>query len=202
MDRLKDKARKLFTTSRTTSPSPTVRAAASQAPAAASDGDPSLPPNEALSPRDGAPLPPDQSSAPPDEVLPPPEKVTRMQVEVFDQAYDEVKKDEPGIVDAYEKILSGQLSSGVAATDVEGDPDNIIEKTAAMRRDQMKKLVDEGLVRTEKVAAVKENINKVIEPFNHLRSVISWAVKSEPAASTAWVGITTLLDVCYPILST
>lgn len=70
------------------------------------------------------------------------------------------KKDEPGVVEAYEKILSGQLSSGVAATDVEGDPDNIIEKTAVMRKDQMKRLVDEGRVRAEKVAAIKENINK------------------------------------------
>lgn len=152
-----------------------------------------MPPNESLSPPDEVPLPPI-------DVPPPPEKVTRTQVEVFDQAYDEVKKDEPGVVEAYEKILSGQLSSDVAATDVEGDPDNIIGKTAAMRKDQMNRLVDEGRVRTEKVAAIKENINKVIEPFNHLRSVISWAVRSEPAASAAWVGITTLLDACYPVL--
>ncbi|KAH7020382.1 hypothetical protein EDB80DRAFT_887869 [Ilyonectria destructans] len=194
MRKLRDKARKLLTPSRKASPSPTVRATASQIPAAASDGDPSLPPNEVLPPRDEVPLPPI-------DVPPPPEKVTRIQVEVFDQAYDEVKQDEPGVVEAYEKILSGQLSSDVAATDVEGDPDNVIGKTAAMRKDQMNRLVDEGRVRTEKVAAIKENINKVVKPFNHLRSVISWAVRSEPAASAAWVGITTLLDVLVSPLS-
>ncbi|KAH6962498.1 hypothetical protein BKA56DRAFT_661859 [Ilyonectria sp. MPI-CAGE-AT-0026] len=201
MHKLRDKARKHLTLSRKASPSPTVRVTTSQAHTAASNGNPSLPPNEVLSTQDGMSLPLDQSLSPPDEVLPHPEKVTRMQVEVFDQAYNEVKEDETGIVEAYEKILSGQLSSGMAATDVEGDPDNIIGKTVAMRKDQMKRLVDEGRVRTDKVAAVKENINKLIEPFNHLRSVISWAVKSEPAASAAWVGITTLLDVLVSPLS-
>ena len=124
----------------------------------------------------------------------------RVQSVVWSEAYHDVKKDEPGIVDAYEKILSGQLVSGTLAIEVEGCPENII-KTTTERQIHLKKLIEDGQTRTECLATVKGKVNDVIEPFNRLRSIISLAVKNDPVASIAWVGITAVLDVCsaYPV---
>lgn len=119
----------------------------------------------------------------------------RLQSEVWNEAYDDLRKDEPGLVDAYERILSGQLANNAPATEVEGCPENIFNSIAG-RKEQLKRLIEEGQARTEKSATVKGKINDVIEPFNHLRSVISLAVKNDPVASIAWIGITTVLDVC------
>ncbi|KAH7311384.1 hypothetical protein B0I35DRAFT_63761 [Stachybotrys elegans] len=127
-------------------------------------------------------------------VSPLPEQTIRLQCRIWNNAYDELKSDEASIVDAYERILSGQLTSGVTATEVEGYPGNAME-TASARQDRMRKLIEDGQIKTEKVATIKGKIKDVLEPFNQLRSVIALAVKSEPTASTAWGGITAILDV-------
>ncbi|KAG6367074.1 hypothetical protein INS49_001256 [Diaporthe citri] len=134
------------------------------------------------------------------DVTPSSRDTIRLQSEVWNDAYDDLRKDAPGVVDAYERILSGQLANNAPATEVEGCPENIF-KSIVGRRDQLKRLIEEGQARNEKSAAVKGKINDVIEPFSHLRSVISLAVKNDPVASIAWVGITAVLDVLASPLS-
>lgn len=134
-------------------------------------------------------------SSEPLAVAPSSDKSIWIQSQVWNEAYDELRKDEPGLADAYERILSGQIASSAPATEVEGLPENIIKSTAG-RQDQLKRLIEEGQARTERVATFKGKVNGVIEPFNHLRSVISMAVKNDPMASIAWVGVTAVIDVC------
>lgn len=121
-------------------------------------------------------------------------KSKRVLFEVWNEAYNDLKEDEPGIVDAYERILSSQLETNTPVTEIEGCPENLI-KTTSERQYQLKRLIEEGQARRERAAVIKGKINNVVEPFNHLRSVISLAVKNEPVASIAWVGVTALLDV-------
>ncbi|KAH6964800.1 hypothetical protein EDB82DRAFT_466623 [Fusarium venenatum] len=119
---------------------------------------------------------------------------TTVQSQVWNDAYASLKAEELRTVEAYERILSGQLTSGVEATSVEGYPDNFLG-TAEDRRTKMAKLIEDGKSRTERVAKAKENINDVVQPFNQLRSTISLVVKADPTASTAWVGIAAVLGI-------
>ncbi|KAJ3537572.1 hypothetical protein NM208_g6253 [Fusarium decemcellulare] len=147
------------------------------------------------------PPPDDQQSPPPatDNRTLPLENTT-VQSQVWNDAYDSVKAEDPGVVDAYERILSGQLTSGVAAISVEGYPDNLLG-TAEDRRDKMAKLIEAGQSKTERGTNIKEKINDAVQPFNQLRSTISSIVKADPTASTAWTGITAVLDILASPLS-
>lgn len=137
-----------------------------------------------------------------------PEDTTPLQSEIWNEAYDGLREDEQVIVEAYERILSGQIETGAAsAIEVEGYHENAIE--TASRQDQLKKLLKDGQARTEKMSKIKGKIKGVVEPFDKLHAIISLAVNTEPAAATAWTGITAVLDVntlfipssCSPIPS-
>jgi WD40 repeat protein len=122
-----------------------------------------------------------------------------LQSEIWNEAYDGLREDEQVIVEAYERILSGQIETGAAsAIGVEGYHENAIE--TASRQDQLKKLLEDGQARTEKMSKIKGKIKGVVEPFDKLRAIISLAVNTEPAAATAWTGITAVLDVSAPLI--
>ncbi|KAF7536007.1 hypothetical protein G7054_g4922 [Neopestalotiopsis clavispora] len=122
-----------------------------------------------------------------------PEDTIPLQSEIWNEAYDGLREDEQVIVEAYERILSGQIETGAAsAIEVEGYYENAIE--TASRPDQLKKLLEDGQARTEKMSKIKGKIKGVVEPFDKLRAIISLAVNTEPAAATAWTGITAVLD--------
>ncbi|KAF3020284.1 hypothetical protein E8E14_013223 [Neopestalotiopsis sp. 37M] len=123
-----------------------------------------------------------------------------LQSEIWNEAYDGLREDEQVIVEAYERILSGQIETGAAsAIEVEGYHENAIE--TASRQDQLKKLLEDGQARTEKMSKIKGKIKGVVEPFDKLRAIISLAVNTEPAAATAWTGITAVLDILASPLS-
>ncbi|GKU13444.1 unnamed protein product, partial [Fusarium langsethiae] len=115
--------------------------------------------------------------------------------QIWNEAYDKVKDDEPDTVDAYEKILSAQLAAGDADPSADGNPINSIAENAEARQAQMKTLVGQGLDKTEKEARIKEKFNNELQPVNNVKDFVSVAVKSEPTASVAWLGITTLMDL-------
>jgi hypothetical protein len=120
--------------------------------------------------------------------------------QIWNEAYDKVKGDEPDTVDAYEKILSAQLAAGDADPSADRNLINSIAKNAEARQAQMKTLVGQGLDKTEKEARIKEKFNKALQPVNNVKDFVSIAVKSEPTAAVAWLGITTLMDVRNAIL--
>jgi hypothetical protein len=115
--------------------------------------------------------------------------------QIWNEAYEKVKGDEPDTVDAYEKILSAQLAAGDADPSADRNLINSIAKNAEARQAQMKTLVGQGLDKTEKEARIKEKFNKALQPINNVKDFVSIAVKSEPTAAVAWLGITTLMDL-------
>ncbi|KAM6508085.1 hypothetical protein FSOLCH5_013284 [Fusarium solani] len=115
--------------------------------------------------------------------------------QIWNEAYDKVKDDERDTVDAYEKILSAQLAAGDADPSADRNPTNIIAENAEARQVQMKTLVEQGLDKTKEEARIKEKFNEGLRPVNNVKDFISIAMKSEPTAAVAWLGITTLMDL-------
>ncbi|PNP60635.1 hypothetical protein FNYG_14638 [Fusarium nygamai] len=124
-----------------------------------------------------------------------PADIVDIRRQIWNEAYDKVKDDEPDTVDAYEKILSAQLAAGDADPSSDRNPINIIAENAEARQAQMKTLVGQGLDKTEKEAMIKEKFNEGLQPVNNVKDFVSIAVKSEPTAAVAWLGITTLIDL-------
>lgn len=111
------------------------------------------------------------------------EQTIGVQSGVWNEAYQQLAEEEEFILHAYEETL------------LIHDPREVPDETASPRQDRFRALVKQGLARTEKSARVKSKIEAVIGPFHQLRSVIGLPVKAEPAAATAWAGITAVLDV-------
>ncbi|RSL87190.1 hypothetical protein CEP51_002368 [Fusarium floridanum] len=113
---------------------------------------------------------------------------------IWNSAYEKVKEDEPSLVEAYEKILSAQLSSDEPAQLDRGSI-NVIKQDADARQDQMKQLVDKGLEKTERVSNIKEKVKEGMQPIKNVKDFVALAVKTEPSAAVAWVGITACMEI-------
>ncbi|RSL57626.1 hypothetical protein CEP54_008169 [Fusarium duplospermum] len=113
---------------------------------------------------------------------------------IWNSAYDKVKEDEPRLVEAYEKILSVQLNDNDHAS-LDGDSTNVIKQDADARQGQMKQLVDKGLEKTERASNIKEKVKEGMQPIKNVKDFVALAVKSEPTAAVAWVGITTCMEI-------
>ncbi|KAM5344207.1 hypothetical protein ACJ41O_012744 [Fusarium nematophilum] len=134
----------------------------------------------------------------PEPRAPPPaaaDNIQEIRSRVWNDAYDKTKEDEPRIVEAYEKVLSAQLRAGECVPSADGNSTNVIGQDAQARKAQMKELVDRGLEKAEKEAKIKETIKDGMQPIKNVKEFVSVAVKAEPSAAVAWVGITTCLEI-------
>ncbi|KAJ3526408.1 hypothetical protein NM208_g11205 [Fusarium decemcellulare] len=59
----------------------------------------------------------------------------------------------------------------------------------------MKDLIEKGLERTKKEARVKETINDGMQLVKNVKDIAAMAVKAEPTAAVAWVGITACMEI-------
>ncbi|PHH83656.1 hypothetical protein CDD82_5414 [Ophiocordyceps australis] len=113
------------------------------------------------------------------------------------QAYDELKLSHRKEVEAYEKILSTQLdqkrqSSTGALVQAVG---NIIGQTHETRWRQMEELVQAGLERTRKEAAIKQGIDDKLQTVSAIKEIADKAVRAVPEAAIAWVGVCSGLEM-------
>ncbi|KAI8653760.1 NACHT domain-containing protein [Fusarium sp. Ph1] len=113
---------------------------------------------------------------------------------IWNSAYDKAKEDEPRLVEAYEKILSACLGDADPAP-LDGGSTNVIKQDADARQDQMRQLVEKGLEKIERGAKAKEKVKEGMQPIKNVKDLVASAVKSEPSAAVAWVGITTFMEV-------
>lgn len=99
-------------------------------------------------------------------------------------------------MDAYERLLSRELSKGDSSSTDETAPKNEIEQTNSKTRwSQMVSLVQAGLEKTEKEAAVKHAIQEKMQAVSSVKELIGAAVKSVPEAAIAWTGACFALQV-------
>lgn len=119
----------------------------------------------------------------------------RLRERLWNQAYDGLKADEPGIVDAFEKLLSTELQNNDRDTPPSA---NIIGSTPDERRPQMESLVQVGLERTAKEVAIKQKVNVGIQTVSMVKGAMDKAVQVAPQAAIAWVGVCFVLEVSLP----
>ncbi|RYO83308.1 hypothetical protein DL764_009469 [Monosporascus ibericus] len=108
---------------------------------------------------------------------------------LWNRAYDNLKKEESGLVDTYEKLLSRELEGDPSSTDLTSQKNEIEQRNPDMRRDQMSRLVTAGLKKIEGEAKFKEDIEGGIQPLSSAKGVIDTVVKAYPEASLAWAGV-------------
>ena len=125
---------------------------------------------------------------------------TCLPVQLWDRAYDELKREEPGMVDKYEKILSRQLQEGPNSTVPESQPNTIAQANPDVRRRQMIQLIHAGLDKTAREATVKEYLGVAAEVVLSTRDIISSAIQAVPQAALAWAGICLALEVCFRVV--
>jgi len=138
---------------------------------------------------------PGSSVSTPEPPAPPAAPATRdpIRTRIWNSAYDKIKEDEPSLAEAYEKILSAQLGDDDPAQLDEGAT-NGIKQDAGARQAQMKQLVDTGLEKTERASNMKAKINEGMQPIKNVKDFVALAVKAEPSAALAWVGVTACME--------
>jgi hypothetical protein len=123
-----------------------------------------------------------------------------LQGQLWNQAYDALKDKEADLVEAYEKLLSHELSGGDRdSSHIDERPTNLIAQTNSERRkSQMNQIVEAGLKKTEKEASIKSGLGEKTRVLSSMKDLISAAVKSSPEASLAWTGVCFCMQVRSP----
>lgn len=116
-------------------------------------------------------------------------------VRLWDRAYNDLKREETELVDAYEKILSRQLQDGPGSVVPESQPNTVAQNNLDERRHQMTQLVHAGLDKTAREATVKEGLVVAVDVVLSARDIISSAIQAVPQAALAWTGICLVLEV-------
>lgn len=116
-----------------------------------------------------------------------------LQERLLVEAYDALKSGEPKVVDAYEKLLS------VKVKDIDSEPtDETENRIAAFTQDEwgrMKEMIEDGLKKRERSAAVYKKINDAIQFATPIKPIITQVVQASPPVATAWVGVSLALEV-------
>lgn len=120
---------------------------------------------------------------------------------LWNNAYDDLKDEEAELVEAYEKLLSRELSGGDRDSSYSDDgPINVIAPTNSEERKlQMKQIVESGLKKTEKEASVKSGIEEKTRVLSSMKVLITEALKSSPEASLAWAGVCFCMKVGFSL---
>ena len=93
------------------------------------------------------------------------DSATSLPAQLWDRAYDDLKREEPEMVDKYEKILSRQLQEG-PNSQVPGSQSNTIAQTNSdVKRRQMTQLIHTGLDKTAREAMVKGALARLLKSF-------------------------------------
>jgi hypothetical protein len=120
---------------------------------------------------------------------------TSLPVRLWDRAYNAIKQEEGGLVDAYEKILSRQLQDGPGSVVPESQPNTIAQNNPDARRHQMTQLIHTGLDKTAREATVKDGLGVAVDVVLSVRNIISLAMQAMPQAALAWTGICLTLEL-------
>lgn len=114
--------------------------------------------------------------------------------DIWDRAYDSLRKDNAKLVDAYEKILSSRSSVIDSASDA-SDPQNTMERDPNARRKQMHKLIQDSLHKTKREAEIIQRVGEAAQFVLSAKDMIDSAIRAVPQAALAWAGVCFALQV-------
>ncbi|PTB65061.1 WD40 repeat-like protein [Trichoderma citrinoviride] len=118
--------------------------------------------------------------------------------EIWDNAYDELKVEEPALLQAYERILTTQLLSQndttTKAIEVAGG-NRIDQHDKENRRSQMQKLVRNGLDKISRESKAKSRMDDVLPIINASKDIVTNVVKGVPQAALPWAAVSLSLEL-------
>ena len=117
--------------------------------------------------------------------------------QLWNKAYDELKKDHGQLLLGYETILSQELD-GVDWNTISKSQlveTMIEEKNPVERMSQMTRLIQAGLKKTETEANMKERAGEAIQVVLSAKDMIDSVIKNVPQAALAWTGVCLALQV-------
>lgn len=115
------------------------------------------------------------------------EEPLEIHTKLWDEAYDELKRIDPELVQTYEKILSEDYELTPELDQASG---NIIEQhDRTRRRVQMDGILRKVLLETTKPAGVAARVKDAFDVVLSLKGVIGNSLQSEPVAALAWTGV-------------
>lgn len=139
--------------------------------------------------------------------------VSDLAAELWDAAYNEAKRREGKLVEAYETILSAQqLLSAQLEKDagqdfsapMADDPyqlqdlslhQNVIPADPMKRRQKMQGLLKDGMKRAERKAKFQKGVETAAEIVSMFKEVVDKAIQASPQAALAWVGVCVVLQL-------
>lgn len=111
-----------------------------------------------------------------------------LQNRLWNNAYEELAKSDPKVVDEYEKILSSELQGNDGTS-------NKIASSRETRDQQMQRLVQIGLDRTKKDFTIKKGLDDAMQAVQSVRGIIEKAAHASTKASIVWAGLSLGLEV-------
>ncbi|PVH71957.1 hypothetical protein DL98DRAFT_399416, partial [Cadophora sp. DSE1049] len=125
-----------------------------------------------------------------------------LQGRLWNQAYDAIKAADPELAEAYERILSTEIRWEDSETGPDADASasasavrNDIAPSRESRAVQMQQLVQIGLKKTQRDAAVKQKMGDGMAAIAAIKGIIDKAVQASPEAAIAWVGVSFALEI-------
>ncbi len=108
---------------------------------------------------------------------------------LWNDAYDELEKDEGKLVGTYVKILAGVLKDEKAA-DI-----SVQLEDRAERQAYMLKLMKEGQVKVAMASKIMEGVGDVAQFILSVKGIVDAAVQTNPQAALPWAGVCVGLQV-------
>ncbi|RYP68954.1 hypothetical protein DL771_006376 [Monosporascus sp. 5C6A] len=173
-------------------------------PPQATEPPPSATANRTSIPNAHPASPPSQTALPQSKAAP----------SLWGRAYEALRDEYPQLMDEYERLLSKELPEHVAAAasqdvrDQNEDSDHIenrINTDPDTRRDQLKKIIDQGLQRASEKktrytifgyeSVPRDQVAHAAQFIQAMKGLVNEAVRASPEASVAWAGVCVLLPV-------
>ena len=130
----------------------------------------------------------DDTSAKGVDEQPNPSSTISLPERLWNNAYGSLKKDNAKLIQAYEVLLTKEIRGDAAE-------DNLIADDVGRRRGQMLEFISSGLERTEKEAARKQRVARVVRGVAAVKDAIATGLKPSPEATLVWTALTATIPV-------
>jgi hypothetical protein len=136
------------------------------------------------------------SAPPPAASQAPTSSLESISERIWNEAYDRLKKKEPRLVNAYEKVLTEKINNGEVGTEGSYLDSNLVEQTSkGKRKRQMELLVNASMQKTEREREIKEDVGSAIKGILLFKDLVGQAVSTIPQAVLAWAGVSLAMQV-------
>ncbi|KAH7186864.1 hypothetical protein DER44DRAFT_184096 [Fusarium oxysporum] len=112
--------------------------------------------------------------------------LSNLQEQIWNQAYDELKRNEPKIVEAFEKIVFAELCGHETSPEFAERTGKEVMSDQTSRSHKMRQLIQDGLGRTKKEGSIKQGIDEGLQAVHTVRGTMDRAVHAAPEAAVAW----------------